>query len=112
MTGDPYIEVLKHYQHKTDDQAPLARLNLAAGEYFLATTHREENVDNPDHLNKILDVLNSLAEIYKYPVIVSMHPRTKKRLKNIKNLSMNPLIQFLKPFGCGVPQRIFLAPLG
>jgi UDP-N-acetylglucosamine 2-epimerase (non-hydrolysing) len=67
--------------------------------YFLVSTHREENVDNPGSLIKILTVLNKLAEIYGFPVVVSTHPRTRKRLENVKDIKMNPLIQFLKPFG-------------
>jgi UDP-N-acetylglucosamine 2-epimerase (non-hydrolysing) len=67
--------------------------------YFLVSTHREENVDNPGNLTKILTILNRLAENYSLPVIVSTHPRTRKRLENVKDIKMNPLIRFLKPFG-------------
>jgi UDP-N-acetylglucosamine 2-epimerase (non-hydrolysing) len=67
--------------------------------YFLVSTHREENVDNSGNLIKILTILNKLAENYELPVIVSTHPRTRKRLENIKDIKINPLIQFLKPFG-------------
>jgi UDP-N-acetyl-L-fucosamine synthase len=67
--------------------------------YFLVSTHREENVDDLANLNKILTVLNKLAEIYGLPVVVSTHPRTRKRLENVKDVKINPLIQFLKPFG-------------
>ncbi len=67
--------------------------------YFLVSTHREENVDNPANLIKILTVLNKLVEIYGLPVVFSTHPRTRKRLENIKDIKINPLIQFLKPFG-------------
>jgi UDP-N-acetylglucosamine 2-epimerase (non-hydrolysing) len=76
-----------------------ASLQGSTNHYFLVSTHREENVDNPVNLNKILIVLNKLAENYKLPVIVSTHPRTRKRLENIKEISLNPLITFLKPFG-------------
>jgi UDP-N-acetylglucosamine 2-epimerase (non-hydrolysing) len=67
--------------------------------YFLVSTHREENVDNPGNLIKILTVLNKLCEIYELPVVFSTHPRTRKRLENVKDIKINPLIQFLKPFG-------------
>ena len=67
--------------------------------YFLVSTHREENVDNPGNLHKILTILNKLCEIYGLSVVVSTHPRTRKRLEDVKDIKMNPLIQFLKPFG-------------
>jgi len=67
--------------------------------YFLVSTHREENVDNAANLIRILTVLNKLAENYGLPVVVSTHPRTRKQLENVKDIKMNPLIQFLKPFG-------------
>ena len=67
--------------------------------YFLISTHREENVDNPANLHKILTILNKLCEIYGLPVVVSTHPRTRKRLESVKDIKINPLIQFNKPFG-------------
>ena len=76
----------------------LETLDLTPQKYFLISVHREENVDYPDNLNKISIVLNTLAEQYHYPVIVSTHPRTRKRLENTDGLLFNPLIQFLKPF--------------
>jgi UDP-N-acetylglucosamine 2-epimerase len=72
---------------------------LKAESYFIVSTHSEENVDNFENLKKIIAILNSLAEKYKLPVIVSTHPRTKKRLEEIKNQTLSPLIQFMKPFG-------------
>ena len=65
----------------------------------MISAHREENVDNPSNLEKILDILNSLAGGYKIPVIVSTHPRTRKRIENLPGFKASPLIQFLKPFG-------------
>jgi len=76
----------------------LETLGLNPQKYFLISVHREENVDYPDNLKKISVVLNTLAEQYHYPVIVSTHPRTRKRLESAGNLMFNPLIQFLKPF--------------
>jgi UDP-N-acetylglucosamine 2-epimerase (non-hydrolysing) len=67
--------------------------------YFVVSFHREENVDNPDNLKKILIILNRLAEDYKVPIIVSTHPRTRKKLEAMTEITMNMLIQFLKPFG-------------
>jgi UDP-N-acetylglucosamine 2-epimerase len=99
LTGSPMKEVLNYYMPKIKGSAILQDLNLKAKNYFIVSTHREENVDNPDNLYKILAVLNRLAEEYHLPVIVSTHPRTRKRLESIKDLKMNPLVQFLKPFG-------------
>jgi UDP-N-acetylglucosamine 2-epimerase len=80
-------------------QGGISHQSPITNNYFLVSTHREENVDNPGNLIKILTVLNKLAEIYGFPVVVSTHPRTRKRLEKIKDIKMNPLIQFLKPFG-------------
>jgi UDP-N-acetylglucosamine 2-epimerase (non-hydrolysing) len=92
-------EVLDYYKPKIEQSEILINLQLEKGGYFLVSTHREENVDNAENLTKILSVLNTLAQDYKIPVIVSTHPRTKKRLEKLIGLEMNPLIQFLKPFG-------------
>jgi len=78
---------------RTNHQSPITN------NYFLVSTHREENVDNPGNLHKILTILNKLCENYGLPVVVSTHPRTRKRLEDVKDIKMNPLIQFLKPFG-------------
>ena len=81
--------------------------HLSPRGYFMVSVHREENVDNPDNLKKILTILNTLAEQYKLPVIVTTHPRTRKRIedlrKSVKSASSvfqkNPLIYYMKPFG-------------
>lgn len=99
LTGSPMFEVLSHYKSKIDSSSIADSLKLNPGSYFLISTHREENVDNVENLKKILIILNRLAEDYRIPVIVSTHPRTRKRLESNKVLVMNPLIQFLKPFG-------------
>jgi UDP-N-acetyl-L-fucosamine synthase len=99
LTGSPMKEVLDYYLPKIKQSKVLDLLLLKVNSYFLVSTHREENVDNPDNLNKILLILNRLAEDYNLPVIVSTHPRTKKRLEKIADIEMNSLIRFLKPFG-------------
>ena len=99
LTGSPMKEVLDYYQPKIQQSQVLSELNLEAGNYFIVSTHREENVDNPSNLRKIIEVLNQLAEEYKLPVIVSTHPRTRKRLEALEGETFNPLIQWLKPFG-------------
>jgi len=99
LTGSPMFEVLNYYRSKIDSSNIADSLKLTADNYFLVSTHREENVDNPANLHKILTILNKLCQIYSLPVVVSTHPRTRKRLENLKDFKMNPLIQFLKPFG-------------
>lgn len=99
LTGSPMREVIEYYLPKIRNSRILKKLSLKPKGYFLISTHREENVDNPDNLNKILIILNSLAEAYSIPIIVSTHPRTRKRLETTNTLVANSLIQFLKPFG-------------
>ena len=77
----------------------LNELNLKEKKYFVVSTHREENVDNPENLKKILNVLKALSREYNYPVIVSTHPRTRKRLNEFNNLKADKNVRFLKPFG-------------
>lgn len=105
LTGSPMYEVLNYYKAKIENSPILQQILPATGQkytiprYFLVSTHREENVDNPANLKKILLIMNHLAEDYKLPVIVSTHPRTRKRLETLTEIKMNSLIQFLKPFG-------------
>lgn len=99
LTGSPMYEVLHKYLPKINKSRILEELNLQKSEYFLVSVHREENVDYPDNLRQIGNVLNTLAEKYHYPVIVSTHPRTRKRIEALDGFEFNPLIQFLKPFG-------------
>ena len=81
LTGSPMKEVLTYYMPKIEQSGALATLNLEPKKYFLVSVHREENVDNPENLQKILTVLNKLADDYQLPVIISTHPRTRKRLE-------------------------------
>ena len=99
LTGSPMYEVLNHYRPKIDASVILETLKLTKGQYFVVSVHREENVDNPENLRRILLILNRMAEDYRVPVIVSTHPRTRKRLEASDSLKMNSLIRFLKPFG-------------
>ncbi len=99
LTGSPMYEVLNYYRPKIDASDIMETLQLSKGRYFVVSVHREENVDNPESLKRILLILNRMAEDYKIPVIVSTHPRTRKRLEASDNSKMNSLIQFLKPFG-------------
>ncbi len=99
LTGSPMREVLHYYMPRIEQSAVLEELNLNPGKYFIISVHREENVDHPANLNRILAILNRLAEEYGLPVIVSTHPRTRKRLEDLPGMKTDPLIQFLKPFG-------------
>lgn len=106
LTGSPMKEVLDYYLPKIKKSDVLTKLNIQKKKYFMVSTHREENVDNTENLNKILKVLNRLAEEYSYPVIVSTHPRTRKKLESLKGFDSDKRIRFLKPFG--FPDYLFL----
>ena len=99
LTGSPMYEVLTYYRDRIDGSGILSELDLRDQGYFVVSVHREENVDNPANLEKILTVLNHLAERYNVPVIVSTHPRTRKRLEGLQSMEVDPRIRFLKPFG-------------
>jgi len=106
LTGSPMNEVLNYYLPKIKASTILESLKLSAKRYFVVSVHREENVDNPENLKKIIEVLNALSKKYNYPIIVSTHPRTRKRIEALKKLKVdsskliaNKNIKFLKPFG-------------
>lgn len=99
LTGSPMYEVLNYYLNKIRQSKILTKLNLDEGKYFVVSTHREENVDNLGNLKKIIKILNNIAEDYKIPVIVSTHPRTRKRIEELNEIKMDAFITFLKPFG-------------
>lgn len=97
-TGSPMREVLEHYAGKIARSQVLTRLGLSARRYFLVSAHREENVDSEARLRRVLDILDRVADRYGDPVIVSTHPRTRKRL-DASGASAHPLVRFLEPFG-------------
>jgi len=97
-TGSPMREVIEYYLPKIEASKILSTLKLQAQKYFVVSSHREENVDSPENLTKFVQLLNQVAERYQEPVVVSTHPRTRIRLEQL-NIPVNPLIQFLKPFG-------------
>lgn len=99
LTGSPMKEVLDHYLPKAEKSTILQELELKAKQYFVVSVHREENVDNPKNLNKIITVLETLQQEYNQPLIVSTHPRARKRLESRKDKVKNEDIRFLKPFG-------------
>ena len=97
-TGSHMREVLDFYMPKIEKSDVLQRMNLTTNKFFIVSAHREENIDSPENMVNMVDTLNALAEAYKYPVIVSTHPRTKKRLDTMELGNLNSLIRFLKPF--------------
>jgi UDP-N-acetylglucosamine 2-epimerase len=103
-TGSPMFEVLHYYLPQIKKSDVLKRLNLEMGKYFVVSAHREENISNDLTFFGLLEVLNRIAETYEYPVIVSTHPRTRKRLEQLNQLEsasskfyLNELIQWQKP---------------
>ncbi|EGQ7940828.1 UDP-N-acetylglucosamine 2-epimerase (non-hydrolyzing) [Vibrio vulnificus] len=97
-TGSPMFEVLHHYMPQIDSSDVLARLGLQRGQFFVVSAHREENVDSPKQLAKLAETLNTVAQHYNLPVIVSTHPRTRNRIE-AQGLEFHPNIQLLKPLG-------------
>lgn len=105
-TGSPMKEVLNFYLPKIKKSKVLQEMNLEPGKYFVVSAHREENISNDRNFFGLLDALNRIAEKYGYPVIVSTHPRTRKRLESLNSgasnplpITLNPLIQWQKPLG-------------
>ncbi len=98
-TGSHMREVLDHYMPKILKSDVLERMGLVTDKFFIVSAHREENVDSPQNLLDMVETLNALAESYDCPVIVSTHPRTRKRLDALELGKLSPHIQFLKPFG-------------
>lgn len=98
-TGSHMREVIDYYMPKIQQSDILKNMELESGKYFLVSAHREENVDTPQNLLDLVDTLNALAEQYDLPIVVSTHPRTKKRLDALDLGQMSPRIQFMKPFG-------------
>jgi UDP-N-acetyl-L-fucosamine synthase len=99
VTGSPMFEVLNSKKEQIEASDILIRLELEQKKYFIVSVHREENVDNPESLKKVMNCLNKLYDKYGYPIVVSTHPRTRNRLKKL-NIDISARdIRFLKPFG-------------
>ncbi len=96
-TGSPMLEVLNAYMDKIDGSDVLQRLKLQKEKYFVVSAHREENI-NSANFEKLVEILNTVAEKFGLPIIVSTHPRTRNMIKE-KGASFNPLIQLMKPLG-------------
>jgi UDP-N-acetylglucosamine 2-epimerase (non-hydrolysing) len=97
-TGSPMYEVLHYYMPKIQKSDVLARMALSPREYFVVSSHREENVDSPYRFAKLIGILNSLAEHYSVPVLVSVHPRTRKRIDEL-GTPLHPSVVLSKPLG-------------
>jgi UDP-N-acetylglucosamine 2-epimerase (non-hydrolysing) len=98
-TGSPMKEVLSHYRPQIEGSAILASLGLATEGYLLVSAHREENIDSDANFGDLLNTLPALGERYHRPVIVSTHPRTRKRLEETESLELENGVRFLKPLG-------------
>lgn len=99
LTGSPMREVFDHYRPQIAASDVLARLDLSPQGYFIVSLHREENVDSSTRLAALVDALNRLAAQYDMPVIVSTHPRTRKRLEAMGDQTLDPRVSYMKPFG-------------
>lgn len=97
-TGSPMFEVLNHYKAKIEASDVLERLSLKEQQYFIVSAHREENINSDQNFLDLVEMLNAVAEKYQFPVIVSTHPRTRKRIEQL-NIEFHPLVQLLKPLG-------------
>jgi UDP-N-acetylglucosamine 2-epimerase len=97
-TGSPMFEVLSHYRPQIDASDVLHRLELSPKSYFLVSAHREENIESDCNFSKLVAVLNAVAVDYSLPVIVSTHPRTKKRI-DAADAQFHPHVRLMKPLG-------------
>jgi UDP-N-acetyl-L-fucosamine synthase len=97
-TGSPMFEVLNHYISGIESSDVLSKLNLKEHEFFVVSAHREENINSDKNFRGLIAALNLVAQKYKFPIIVSTHPRTRKMIDS-KKIEVRPEIQFLKPLG-------------
>jgi len=97
-TGSPMYEVLHYYLPQIQASTILSSNSLVAEEYFVVSAHREENIESEQSFNKLVAVLNAVAEDHSLPVVVSTHPRTQKRI-DVTGVNFHPEIRFLKPLG-------------
>tara|TARA_B110000967_G_C18902069_1_gene576747 strand:- start:450 stop:1586 length:1137 start_codon:yes stop_codon:yes gene_type:complete len=97
-TGSPMFEVLAYYRLQIDASDVLSRLGVEEGKYFVVSAHREENIESPQTFAKLVDVINTVAQDYNLPVIVSTHPRTQKRI-DATDSKFHPMVRLMKPLG-------------
>lgn len=97
-TGSPMYEVLHHYLPRIRESDSVVRLGLTVGQYFLVSAHREENIESENSFAKLVTVLNAVAEEHGLPVVVSTHPRTRKKV-DISGVQFHRLVRLIKPLG-------------
>ncbi len=97
-TGSPMYEVLMQYLPKIECSDILERLELKKGEYFVISAHREENINSEENFSNLVTILNRIAETYRFPLIFSCHPRTRKMIEQ-KSVRFDPLVRLMKPMG-------------
>lgn len=97
-TGSPMYEVIDNKLDDIESSDILSKLNLTKEEYFVVSAHREENISSEKNFLDLVDTLNTISEIYKLPIIVSTHPRTRNKINDL-NIKFNPLISLMKPLG-------------
>ena len=97
-TGSPMCEVLAHYAPRINESDALQRLGLHAGRYFVVSTHREENIESDRNFAGLVETLNAVANVHDMPVVVSTHPRTRKRI-DAMGITLDARVQLLKPLG-------------
>ena len=96
--GSPMYEVLQYYMPQIQASRALERIKLIAGQYFVVSAHREENIELEHNFDKLVQIINGVAEDYQIPVIISTHPRTQK-LVDKKDTKFHPLVRLMKPLG-------------
>lgn len=97
-TGSPMFEVLNHYLPQINSSQIVTKLGLEKGKYFVVSSHREENINSERNFNGLIESLNTIAERFGYPIIVSTHPRTRNMIDKM-NVKMRHEVKFLKPLG-------------
>jgi len=97
-TGSPMFEVLNHYRQQIETSTILGKLGLQKSKYFVVSAHREENINSERNFQELIESLNRIADKYRFPIIVSTHPRTRNMLEK-KEVLVRPEVQFLKPMG-------------
>ncbi|MDX1810296.1 MAG: UDP-N-acetylglucosamine 2-epimerase (non-hydrolyzing) [Sulfurospirillaceae bacterium] len=98
-TGSSMLEVLEHHKQDIENSKVLEDLGLQEKDFFIVSAHREENIDSEQNFHDLLDSLNAIAQNYGKRVIVSTHPRTRKKLESLEKKAFDPLIEFMKPLG-------------
>ena len=98
-TGSPMKEVLVFYKQQINTSKILEKLDLERAKYFVVSAHREENIDNEKNFNDFANTLKAISQKYNFPIIISTHPRTRKRIESLNLIDFDNNIQFLKPLG-------------